>query len=41
MQKILTDVHAGILIQIRVGFGANFIWFPAPIGLKFNWVGLI
>ena len=39
--KKLTDVQAGILIRIGLGFGANFLWFLAPIGLKFNWVGLL
>ena len=41
MSKILTDVQAGILIRIRLGFGANFLSFLAPIGLAFNWVGLL
>ena len=41
MPKILTDVQAEILIQIELGFGANFLWFLASIGLKFDWVGLL
>ena len=41
MPKILTDMQAGILIQIGLGFGANFLWFLAPIGLKFDWAGLL
>ena len=41
MPKILTDVQAGILIQIGLGFDANFLWFLAPIGLKFDWIGLL
>ena len=41
MPKILTDVHAGILIRIGLGFSANFLWFLTLIGLKFNWVGLL
>ena len=41
MLKILTDMQAGILIRIGLGFGANFLWFLATIGLKFNWVGLL
>ena len=36
MPKILTDVQVGILIRIGLGFGANFLWFLTPIGLKFN-----
>ena len=27
-----------ILIWIGLDFDANFIWFLATIGLKFNWV---
>ena len=41
MLKILTDVQAGILIRIGLGFGVNFLWFLAPIGLKFDWAGLL
>ena len=41
MPKILTDVKAEILIRIGLGFGANFLWFLAPVGLKFDWVGLL
>ena len=41
MPKILTDVQAGILIRIGLGFGVNFLSFLAPIRLKFNWLGLI
>ena len=41
MPKILTDVQAEILIRIGLGFGANFLWFLAPIGLEFNWVGIL
>ena len=41
MPKILTDVQARILIRIGFRFGANFLWFLAPVGLKFNWVGLL
>ena len=41
MPKILTDVQAGILIRIGLGFGVNFLWFLAPIGLTFNWVDLL
>ena len=41
MPKILTDVQARIVIQIGLGFGANFLWFLTLIGLKFNWVGLL
>ena len=41
MPKILTDVQAGILIRIGLRFGANFLLFLDPIGLKFNWVGLL
>ena len=41
MPKILTDVQVGILIRIGLGFDANFLLFLTPIGLKFNWVGLL
>ena len=41
MLQILTGTQAGIQIQIGLGFGANFLWFLAPIGLEFNWVGLL
>ena len=41
MPNILTNVQAGILIRIGLRFGANFLWFLAPIGLKFNWVGIL
>ena len=41
MSKILTDAQAGILIRIGLVFGENFLWFLAPIGVKFNWVGLL
>jgi len=40
MPKILLGVQARILIQIGLGFGANFLWYLTPIGLKLNWVGL-
>ena len=33
-------MQSGILIRIGLGFGANFLGFLAPIGLKFHWVGL-
>ena len=41
MSKILTDVQAEILIRIGLGFDVNFLWFLAPIGLKFDWIGLL
>ena len=41
MLEILTGEQAGILIRIGLRFDANFLWFFAPIGLEFNWVGLL
>ena len=41
MSKILTNMQAGILIRIGLGFGVNFLSFLTPIGLEFNWVDLL
>ena len=41
MLQILTSVQAGILIRIGLRFSANFFWFLTPIGLEFDWVGLL
>ena len=41
MPKIQIGVQAGILVQIGLGFDANFLSFLTPIEIKFHWVGLL